>query len=201
MKRCLAGSLVFLAAAALWLSNGQERFPSSDGTPEVPPSTIDAKNFSAISSADDARSQQTNGGTGAQGPIGKGTDGLAPTAHSSNSLVIRIRGLRPDRSIHVALFDQPGGFPARRDAICVMSAKSSDISEEVVIDGLMAGTYAIAVFQDLNEDGILNKGVFGVPSEPYGFSNNARGKFGPPSFQAAAFRCSQENGVMEIALR
>jgi uncharacterized protein (DUF2141 family) len=128
-------------------------------------------------------------------------DGLAPKIGSANSLVVRISGLRPRRSIRIALFDQPAGFPARRNAIRLLSAKSSGISDDVVIDGLVAGTYAIAVFQDLNEDGILNKGAFGVPSEPYGFSNNARGQFGPPSFETAAFRCSHENGVMEIALR
>ena len=31
----------------------------------------------------------------------------------------------------------------------------------------------------------MNKGAFGIPSEDYGFSNNARSTFGPPSFESA----------------
>ncbi len=49
-------------------------------------------------------------------------------------------------------------------------------------------TTRIAVFQDLNGDGKLTKNSFGLPIEPYGFSNNARSTFGPPSFSQSAFR-------------
>ena len=47
--------------------------------------------------------------------------------------------------------------------------------------------YAVAAFQDENGDGILNSNVVGMPTENYGFSNDARGLFGPPDFDDAAF--------------
>lgn len=50
---------------------------------------------------------------------------------------------------------------------------------------LPEGEYALAVMHDVNEDGKLNKNFFGIPTERYGFSNNARGTFGPPSFDDA----------------
>ena len=59
----------------------------------------------------------------------------------------------------------------------------------------------MAIFQDLNNDGVLNKGAFGVPSEPYGFSNNVRGQFGPPSFQAAAFNLADITTPLDVNLR
>ena len=43
------------------------------------------------------------------------------------------------------------------------------------------------VFHDENNNGILDTNLFGLPTEPYGFSNNARGRFGPPSYDKAAF--------------
>ena len=45
-----------------------------------------------------------------------------------------------------------------------------------------ASAYAIIVFQDLNKNEKLDKGWFGIPKEPYGFSNNPSTKKGAPSF-------------------
>ncbi len=51
-----------------------------------------------------------------------------------------------------------------------------------------AGTYAIAAYHDVNGDGKMNRVPFvGLPLEPYGFSNDARGQFGAPSFANASF--------------
>ena len=50
-----------------------------------------------------------------------------------------------------------------------------------------AGTYAAAVFQDVNGNGKMDSNVMGIPTEPFGFSNNAAGRFGPPKFEAAKF--------------
>jgi len=55
-----------------------------------------------------------------------------------------------------------------------------------MFQGLGAGRYAVAVYQDENRNGKLDKNFLGMPTEPYGFSNDARGSMGPPSFDAAA---------------
>lgn len=49
------------------------------------------------------------------------------------------------------------------------------------------GVYAFAVYQDLNENGQLDTKKFGIPAEPFAFSNDALGKFGPPKFSQASF--------------
>lgn len=50
------------------------------------------------------------------------------------------------------------------------------------------GTYAIAVVHDENMNGELDVNWLGVPSEGYGFSNDATGILGAPSFTAASFQ-------------
>ncbi len=52
---------------------------------------------------------------------------------------------------------------------------------------LPEGIYAIAAFHDLNDDGKLNRNHVTLPIEPYGFSNNARRRFGPAKFTDAQF--------------
>lgn len=54
-------------------------------------------------------------------------------------------------------------------------------SDDYVYDiNLLPGYYAIQVYHDENGNGDLDKNAIGVPTEKYGFSNNARGLFGPP---------------------
>ncbi len=52
---------------------------------------------------------------------------------------------------------------------------------------LKPGRYAVKVFHDINDDGKLNTNPFGMPTEPFAFSNNAHGTMGPASWAAAAF--------------
>ena len=52
------------------------------------------------------------------------------------------------------------------------------------------GTYAIGIFVDVNYNNEMDRNFFGVPKEQYGFSNDAKGSFGPPSFKQASFTVS-----------
>lgn len=45
----------------------------------------------------------------------------------------------------------------------------------------------LSVFHDVNGNGKLDSNAMGMPKEPYGFSNNAAGVFGPPKFEKAQF--------------
>ncbi|MEO0608633.1 MAG: DUF2141 domain-containing protein [Pseudomonadota bacterium] len=57
----------------------------------------------------------------------------------------------------------------------------------VTFEGLAPGEYAVRLYQDLNNDGTFNTSRFGIPTEPYAFSNNAKGTFGPAKWTAAKF--------------
>ena len=46
----------------------------------------------------------------------------------------------------------------------------------------------------------LTTGMFGKPTQGYGFSNNATGSFGPPNFSAAAFRYDGGNMTLQGSL-
>ena len=63
------------------------------------------------------------------------------------------------------------------------------------------GTYALAAFHDVDDDGELDAGTFGIPKEPYGFSNNAKPRFGPPKFKAASFVVAADGAEQTIRLR
>lgn len=56
-----------------------------------------------------------------------------------------------------------------------------------VFENLPAGDYAVKAFHDVNGNGRMDTNPFGMPVEPYAFSNNARGNMGPASWDSAHF--------------
>ncbi|MEM1106758.1 MAG: DUF2141 domain-containing protein [Pseudomonadota bacterium] len=52
---------------------------------------------------------------------------------------------------------------------------------------IASGVYAISAFHDDNANGALDFDTRGIPFEPTGNSGNARGFFGPPSFDQMKF--------------
>jgi uncharacterized protein (DUF2141 family) len=197
MRYLVAISLLFFLAVISFRyrqgRNGSQ--PTSRASAST--SVAAAKTDTDLADVDLLSSRDTNG---AGRPVGD-SDDSASANESSGSLAVRVSGLRSDGTLLAALFAEPSGFPDRRRADRTQSASVSDKTVELTIDNLNPGTFAVAVFQDLNGDGVLNKGAFGVPSEPYGFSNNAFSRFGPPSFEDASFAFSQENQQVEIRLR
>jgi len=68
----------------------------------------------------------------------------------------------------------------------------------VDIPDLEYGIYAIAVYQDINGNGKLDTGLFGIPKEPYGFSNNFKPVFSGPTFEKCRFTYSEQNALVTI---
>ena len=59
-----------------------------------------------------------------------------------------------------------------------------------VFRDLPAGDYAVKAFHDIDGDGEMDVNPFGMPVEPYAFSNNAVGNMGPAGWDQARFAVS-----------
>jgi uncharacterized protein (DUF2141 family) len=121
---------------------------------------------------------------------------------STRSVAIHVTGLKNQSStLFVAVFDSARGFPkpehSRETTTVPVTTDCVDFS--LSLPDLT--TTGIAIFQDLNGDGKLTKNSFGLPIEPYGFSNNARSTFGPPSFSQTTFQVSENMASMKIGVR
>ena len=114
---------------------------------------------------------------------------LAPAFASAADLTVRIEGVRSaDGDIRVALHRRADGVDFPDSAGILKTAmRPAGKAGDLVFAGLAPGDYAIAAFHDEDRDGDLNTNLLGMPTEGYGFSNEARGTFGPPGFDAAAF--------------
>jgi len=55
------------------------------------------------------------------------------------------------------------------------------------------GEYAFIAFLDGDNNEMLSANFIGIPKEPFGFSNNVRGKFGPPKWEDALVNFTKSN--------
>ena len=86
----------------------------------------------------------------------------------------------------VAFFLDDSGWPDPDESIFATSTVPiSDGRAFAVVEDVPAGPFAVSVFHDTDNDRELDTGVFGIPSEAYGFSADARSTFGPPKFEEA----------------
>jgi uncharacterized protein (DUF2141 family) len=126
---------------------------------------------------------------------------IAATTVSAGDFTIEISGITPNRGkVYVAVYDVPETFPVsgRQRAGQVVTPDDGQLT--VHFEDLPPGRYAAVAFQDVNGNGKLDKNFLGVPKEPYGFSNNARGMAGPPPFSEAAVTLDPD-GETTIALK
>ena len=78
-----------------------------------------------------------------------------------------------------------------------MTASPDDSgSARFEVNNLRIGRYAISVIHDADMNNKLNTGLFGIPTELVGFSNNPVSRFGPPSFEQASFALDQSTQLM-----
>lgn len=87
------------------------------------------------------------------------------------------------------------GFPVVGKEVFGIDLEVKEPSVTHVFKNIPVGKYAIAVFQDENIDGILNKNLFGAPKERYGFSTNKYGMFGPPDYEDVSFEVKENNPI------
>lgn len=83
-------------------------------------------------------------------------------------------------TVRIALMKKCEKFPECKPAnTAIIEAKNTAHQTSFTVE---PGDYAIAVYHDVNANGQLDKKVFGIPKEPYGFSNNFRPRFSAPTF-------------------
>jgi uncharacterized protein (DUF2141 family) len=113
---------------------------------------------------------------------------------------LEVHGLNKiEGELRIAMFDSKESFIKEPVLKEIMKVDSSTIYWKV--ENLSHGNYAIAVYHDKNGNGKLDTSLFGIPKERYGFSNNARGAFGPASWDESYFTFDVQNKTHAITIR
>ncbi len=128
-------------------------------------------------------------------------------------LRLTVNGIHSDNGeILIALFDNPAGFQSAISNAAIRglmpdsgrligtSLRARRGSQSTVFTQLPPGRYAVIIVHDENDNGRLDKDFMGVPTEGYGFGNDAQGFLSAPSFDAAAITVGTGNTSASINL-
>jgi uncharacterized protein (DUF2141 family) len=119
------------------------------------------------------------------------------------NLTVIVRGLRSDQGrLSAGLYDSLETFMRDGQEVATCSVPIHDGVARCVFEDVPPGRYAVGLMHDEDADGKFDSGFLGIPQEGYGFSRDARGTLGPPSFDAAAFQWdAHANGAITVRIR
>lgn len=102
----------------------------------------------------------------------------------------------PQGTVMIAVFKGEEAYKTNKP----VSAASAKVEGTTVSASftLEPGQYGIKLYHDVNDDGKMNTNPFGMPTEPFGFSNNAPVRFGPPGWSDAMFDVSGDGTTTQI---
>ncbi len=119
------------------------------------------------------------------------TAAVLPLCSQAADVTLEIEGLDTSRlqgaTLMVGVFTDAGTW-LRQPQVgrrFELKADAATGTFSAVLKDLPDGPLALTVFQDVNANGRLDMNPMGIPTEPFGFSNNAAGNFGPPRFEQA----------------
>ena len=127
---------------------------------------------------------------------------LAQSVEDKNTgnLIIVVTGIEnDDGEVLIAVSNSRENYESNDTAFVGVKVKIENKKAEYTFEELSFGEYAIKLFHDENMDGELDSNFLGIPTEDFGFSNNARGTFGPADYDDAKFLFEQTEMTMEIS--
>ena len=119
------------------------------------------------------------------------------------TLTIEISNIQSQKgTLHVGIYTKNQEFPNKEAPFMSkeLKPKSQTGQVEATFDNLEEGTYAVAIYHDINRNGMLDTNFIGMPTEPYGFSNNFKPKFSKPKFSDCSFSIEKEGREITIGL-
>ncbi len=104
-------------------------------------------------------------------------------------------------AVHIALHSEADFLNNRPPLTGLIRLPNGAARVTGALQRMPYGTYAVAVYQDRNGNGRLDKNPLGIPTEPYAFSNNPTVKWRAPSFSEAAVALNAPKVTVSVRLR
>ena len=127
----------------------------------------------------------------------------APPVTTMGDLHVEVRNITSTKGdIWIAVFDRADTFlddGAQAHGKIYKVTKTG--SGTFKLPDVPYGRYALSVFHDENGNGKLDKNFWGVPKEPFGFSEGAKAKYSKPAFGDADFEFGAGTGKVVVTLR
>ncbi|HUQ97600.1 MAG TPA: DUF2141 domain-containing protein [Chitinophagaceae bacterium] len=125
-------------------------------------------------------------------------------ATAQSKIIAQMSNIRNNRGVcRVCLFNNAAAFDGDKGVpVQCLTAFVKNGTAETVFENIAAGTYAIAVFHDANNNKQMDKNIFGIPKEGYGASRNKLPFASAPGFAENRFTIPDKTiTTLQIRLR
>ena len=99
------------------------------------------------------------------------------------------------------LVDSEAAYDGKAAPVRPLMVTADKAEVAAMVDGLAPGTYAIKLFHDVDGDGKMSTNPYGMPVEPFAFSNNAQGNMGPAKWADAKFEVKAGANTHSITIK
>lgn len=113
--------------------------------------------------------------------------GFAAAPALAADVTITFDTTAPTGKVMAVLFNSEAAYGGEGAPVGQAMVDVAAGQREVTFRNLPDGDYALKAFHDVNGNGRMDTNPFGLPVEPYAFSNNAVGNMGPASWDRARF--------------
>ena len=113
---------------------------------------------------------------------------LVASQAAADTLTVQIAGVPSDEGkVMVAVLASEAQFKdeSAPAAATILPARTGTVT--YTVHDLAPGEYGVRAMHDENDNGELDANFVGMPTEPWGFSNDAMGSFGPPGWKDVKF--------------
>lgn len=111
----------------------------------------------------------------------------------SHRLTLDVVGMKEKKgNLLISVYDSAEDY--LKKPVKTLTTPADALTKRVVLE-LESGTYAVVIYQDLNSNGKVDRNSFRLPTEPCGFSRDARPKMGPPRYKPASFSLNEDTEI------
>lgn len=126
----------------------------------------------------------------------------AVAQNAGSSLTVNFTGIEEKQgAILGVLVDSEAAYDGKAAPVRPLMVTADKAEVAAMVDGLAPGIYAIKLFHDVDGDGKMNTNPYGMPVEPFAFSNNAQGNMGPAKWADAKFEVKAGANTHSITIK
>jgi uncharacterized protein (DUF2141 family) len=118
---------------------------------------------------------------------------------AGSALVVRVAVGEIAGKVRVAVFASEEAWLEEAAHAKIVDVDAATV--EVTFDGVAPGDYGVAIVHDSNGNGKQDRNFIGIPTEPYGFSNNPARRFGPAKWEDARFVVDGARKTIEVQVQ
>ena len=120
---------------------------------------------------------------------------LTLSAYTQKKLTIVVDNIQVlSGNLEVGIYNDAKSFPKKGKEYEKLRIKVT--SPKMIFSTMLpAGTYAVAIYHDVNSNEKCDRNLLKIPTEAYGFSNNIKPRFSAPDFKVTKFELTEDKVI------